>query len=532
VTVREAAESLGVKGERSRSGSPRTPRDKTGVDWAAIRALRMHRLVTDSKAARARDTFVAYPGEHRDGRDFIPDAISRGAESILWERRGYSWPPAWVIPNLGVSHLRRHAGEIAAEVYGRPSSRLWMVGVTGTNGKTSCSHWIAQALSALGAKCGIIGTLGSGWPGRLQPGGNTTPDAVWLQERLRTFVKQNARAVSMEVSSHGLVQDRVSGVEFDVALFTNLTRDHLDYHKTMRNYRNAKARLFRMPGLNWAVLNLDDRFGIELARETLTNDVSVLGYGFDPAMPAPLRGRRIARVIGRELVTSERGIAFDISTPWGEARIESPFIGQFNAANLLATLSVLLASDHPLEAAVGALRHLKPVPGRAERSGGGRLPLVVVDYAHTPDALENVLRALRELMTPAADSGAVDRQRADRPGKLVCVFGCGGDRDKGKRPLMGRIATRLADEVVLTSDNPRTEDPHAIITDILQGITRHCAIAPDRSQAIRAAIAGANAGDVVLVAGKGHEPYQEIDGVKHPFSDTAVVRAALAERRK
>jgi UDP-N-acetylmuramoyl-L-alanyl-D-glutamate--2,6-diaminopimelate ligase len=532
VTVREATESVRAKRERSRSGFRGGRGTAAELDWAAIRALGINRLVTDSRAVRARDTFVAYPGEERDGRDFIPDAISRGAGSILWERRGYSWPSSCVIPHVGVPYLRRHAGDIASELYGRPSSHLWMVGVTGTNGKTSCSTWIAQALTALGTKCGVIGTLGSGWPGRLRATDNTTPDAVWLHERLRAFVSQNARAVSMEVSSHGLVQDRVAGVEFDVALFTNLTRDHLDYHKTMRNYRNAKARLFRMPGLSWAVLNLDDPFGVELAREALTNGVSVLGYGFGATVPMPLRGRRIPRVTGRELTTSHEGVAFEVSTPWGDARIESAFVGRFNAANLLATLAVLLASDHPLDAAAAALGCLRAVPGRTERIGGGRVPLVVVDYAHTPDALENVLRALRELMPPAPRHESADRQRDHRPGKLVCVFGCGGDRDKGKRPLMGRIATRLADEVILTSDNPRTEDPHAIITDILQGVTRQCAIAPDRSQAIRAAIAGAHAGDVVLVAGKGHEPYQEIAGVKHPFSDMAVVRAALAERRR
>ena len=508
----------------------RPPRGGGGddIDWAAIKALRVTRLVSDSRAINAGDTFVAYPGESRDGRDFIPDAIARGAGSIVWERRGYAWKPEWRIANLAVAHLRRHAGEIASEVYGRPSARLWMVGVTGTNGKTSCSHWIAQALARLDSRCGVVGTLGSGFPGRLEPIGNTTPDAVWLHGRLREFVKQKAQAVAMEVSSHGLVQDRVSGVEFDVALFTNLSRDHLDYHRTMRSYRNAKARLFRMPGLKSAVLNLDDAFGADLAGQSLEHGVSVVGYGFDRALPAALRGRRLPRVIGRELRMNPDGLSFEVASPWGEARIESPFVGRFNAANLLATLSVLLAGDYPFDAAVAALEKVKPVPGRTERYGGGRKPLVVVDYAHTPDALENVLHALRDLMNPGEKADGT--RNSARTGKLVCVFGCGGDRDRGKRPLMGRIATRLADEVIITTDNPRTEDPHTIITDILEGITAPCAIAPDRSQAIRAGIAGARPGDVVLVAGKGHEQYQEIDGVKHPYSDAAVVREALAER--
>ena len=493
------------------------------LDWASLRALGMKRLTSDSRAVAAGDTFVAYPGENRDGREFIPDAIARGAGSVLWERRGYAWRAEWRVKNLGVAHLRRNAGEIAGAVYGRPSSRLWMIGVTGTNGKTSCSHWTAQALTRLDRKCGVIGTLGSGAPGRLEPLANTTPDAVWLQGRLRDFLRQKTAAVSMEVSSHGLAQDRVSGVEFDVALFTNLTRDHLDYHGTMRSYRNAKARLFRTPGLKWAVLNLDDRFGVELT-EQVARGVSVLGYGFSRALPPALRGRRIPRLIGRDLAMGPDGVAFDVATPWGDVHVESPLVGRFNAANLLATLGVLLASDCPLEAAAGALSKVRPVPGRTERYGGGRRPLVIVDYAHTPDALENVLRALRELMSVRGDGGS------GREAKLVCVFGCGGDRDRGKRPLMGRIATRLADEVIVTSDNPRSEDPHTIITDILAGITAQCAIAPDRSQAIRAAIASARAGDVVLVAGKGHEQYQEIAGIKHPHSDAAVVRAALAER--
>ena len=494
-------------------------RPGAGPDWSALDALRMKRLVSDSRRVVRGDTFVAYPGETRDGRDFVPQAIERGAGSVLWERRGFEWPRSWTVPNAGVDNLRRHAGEIASRIYDRPSARLWMVGVTGTNGKTSCSHWIAQSLTRMRRRCGVVGTLGSGWPGKLEPLGNTTPDAVWLQERLRDFVRQRARAVSMEVSSHGLVQDRVAGIEFDVALFTNLTRDHLDYHRTMRNYRNAKARLFRSPGLKYAVLNLDDSFGAELAARTRSRGVHVLGYGFDRAPVRSLRGRRIPRLIGRNLRMGVEGLAFDVTTPWGRADVESRLIGRFNAANLLATLAVLLASDGSLDDAVAALQKLTPVAGRTERYGGGRRPLVVVDYAHTPDALENVLRALRNLIETSA-----------RPGALVCVFGCGGDRDRGKRPLMGRIAAELADRVIVTSDNPRSEDPRAIVDEIVQGIERRSTVILDRTDAIRDAIAAARMGDVVLIAGKGHENYQEIGGVKHPYSDPAVVRAALGLR--
>jgi UDP-N-acetylmuramoyl-L-alanyl-D-glutamate--2,6-diaminopimelate ligase len=497
------------------------PGSRADVDWNAIRALGVRRLTGDSRMVIPGDAFVAYPGEVRDGREFIPDAIARGASAVIWERQGYRWDPAWKVPNVGVKRLRRHAGEIASDFYANPSAKLWMVGVTGTNGKTSCSHWIAQSLSRLGRRCGVIGTLGSGSPGKLEPLANTTPDALWLHARLREFLKQRAQAVSMEVSSHGLAQDRVSGVEFDVALFTNLTRDHLDYHRTMRNYRSAKARLFEAPGLKHAVVNLDDPFGAELAKLALGRGVHVVGYGFERAVPQALRGKRVQRVLARDLTLTAEGLSFHVTTPWGDGVLDSPLLGRFNAANLLATLAVLLASEYPIDPALAALHEAKPVPGRMERFGGGRKPLVVVDYAHTPDALENVLRALRDTVAPMSER---------RAGKLVCVFGCGGDRDRGKRPMMGRIATRFADEVVITSDNPRSEDPHAIITDILAGITRQCAIAPDRAQAIRAAVAGARSGDVILIAGKGHEPYQEIGGVKRPYSDAATVRAALAER--
>jgi UDP-N-acetylmuramoyl-L-alanyl-D-glutamate--2,6-diaminopimelate ligase len=491
--------------------------------WRALGALGMTRLVSDSRQVAAGDTFVAYPGEKLDGRKFIPQAIERGASSVLWERSGFTWRSSWKVRHAPVDHLKRHAGEIASVVYGRPSAKLWMVGVTGTNGKTSCSHWIAHALTKLQRKCGVVGTLGSGFAGRLEPIGNTTPDAVWLQGRLRDFLAQRARAVSMEVSSHGLAQDRVAGVDFDVALLTNLTRDHLDYHGTMRSYRAAKARLFRCSGLKHAVLNLDDAFGAALVEPAQRRGVRAIGYGFNRTLPPALRGRRVPRIVGRNLRMGVEGLAFDVATPWGDARLESPLIGRFNAANLLGTLAVLLASDNPLDASVAALAEVRPVPGRTERYGGGRRPLVVVDYAHTPDALDNVLRTLRELMDASG-------RPVKRPGRLVCVFGCGGDRDRGKRPEMGRIAATLADEAIVTSDNPRTEDPQAIIEDVLEGMGANREVVADRAKAIESAVHRARAGDVILVAGKGHEQYQEIGGIRHPFSDAAVVRSALSRR--
>ncbi len=493
----------------------------------AVDELGIKRLATDSRQVRRGDTFVAYPGEIRDGRDYIPQAIANGAASVLWESGDFAWNPAWRAAHLGVPNLRRHAGEIASHVYGRPSARLWMIGVTGTNGKTSCSQWIAQSLTRAGRKCAVIGTLGQGFPGALEPSINTTPDAVWLHAALSGFLKRGARSASMEVSSHGLAQHRLSGVEFDVALLTNLTRDHLDYHGTMRSYRATKTKLFKGPSLKCAVLNLDDKLGVELAARMPRGELSVLGYGFS-RMPAA-RGRKLLRVQGGNLHVGADGLSFDVSTPWGSASLESRLIGRFNAANLLGSLATLLASEVSLEDSVKALQRVKAVPGRTERYGGGRRPLIVVDYAHTPDALEKILTALREL----ADSGLksskrlANAQRSTLDSQLICVFGCGGDRDRGKRPLMGRVASRLADRVIITNDNPRGEDPFAIIADILEGAETECAVVPDRARAIRQAVAAARRGDVVLIAGKGHERYQESGGVRRPFSDAAVAQAVL-----
>jgi UDP-N-acetylmuramoyl-L-alanyl-D-glutamate--2,6-diaminopimelate ligase len=485
----------------------------------AVDELGVKRIVSDSRQVRPGDTFLACPGTARDGRDYIGQALANGAASVLWERRGFAWNPRWRVPNLAVADLRRRAGEIASHVHRHPSMPLWMVGVTGTNGKTSCNQWIAQSLTRAGRKCAVIGTLGSGFPGALEPGTNTTPDAAWLHARLAALARRGARAASLEVSSHGLAQHRLAGIDFDVALLTNLTRDHLDYHGTMRSYRAAKARLFAWPSLKWAVLNLDDGFGRDLVARARRPGLNIIGYGFEHRR-AP-GGARVARVEGRNLHVSLNGVSFDVTSPWGSASVHSPVLGRFNAANLLGSLAALLASDVRLDASVAALARVAPVPGRTERYGGRRRPLVVVDYAHTPDALDKVLRTLRELVP----SGAA-RLRARRP-RLTCVFGCGGDRDRGKRSLMGRIATRLADQVILTSDNPRGEDPLAIISEILEGARGDCAVVPDRASAIREAIAAAHPGDVVLVAGKGHEQYQEIRGVRHRFSDAAVVRAAL-----
>ena len=497
----------------------------------AIDALGVKRLSSDSRNIGRGDTFVAYPGEARDGRDFIPAAIASGASSVLWDNTDFAWNPSWRAANLGVGNLQRHAGDIASHIYGRPSAKLWMIGITGTNGKTSCSQWIAQSLTRAGRRCAVIGTLGCGFPGALAPSLNTTPDAVWIHAALSDFLRRGARSVSMEVSSHGLEQHRVSGVEFDVALLTNISRDHLDYHGSMRSYRAAKAKLFKWPSLRYAVLNLDDKFGAVLATRIPRRNLNVIGYGF--GRTTAVRGRGLLRMQGRNLCVNADGLSFDVSTPWGSASLASALIGRFNADNLLGSLATLLASEVSLDDAVSALQRVKAVPGRTERYGGGRRPLVVVDYAHTPDALEKVLTALRELVLGSGPKAKASRKSNPKPEtrnpKLICVFGCGGDRDRGKRPLMGRVATRLADQVIITSDNPRSEDPFAIIADILEGVEAECAVTADRARAIRQAIAAARRGDVVLIAGKGHEAYQEAGGVRHPFSDAAAAKAALRD---
>lgn len=460
------------------------------------------RLVNDSRRVERGDVFVAYPGERRDGRDFIEGAIAAGAAAVLWERDGFAWPSHWQASNVGLAGLRELAGEIASLVAGEPARELAMVGVTGTNGKTSCSHWIAHALNALGRRTAVIGTLGNGFPEALEESVNTTPDALELHPLLRRYRDGGAACVAMEVSSHGLVQGRVSGARFDVALFTNLTRDHLDYHGDMERYGEAKARLFDWPGLEHAVINADDAFGRRLIGRLAGRSTKVITYG--------LRGGIIA---GKRLDLDRFGLRLEIRTPWGAGTLQSGLFGAYNAANLLGVLGVLIAADVPFPEGLRALAELRAVAGRMQTLGGGGKPLVIVDYAHTPDALAQVLEALRAHFAA---------------GRIVCVFGCGGERDAGKRPLMGEVASRLADDVMITSDNPRGEDPQAIIDAIARGARPPYRTEPDRTRAIRAAIGTAQAEDIVLVAGKGHERYQLIGGVSHPFSDVAVAETCLA----
>jgi UDP-N-acetylmuramoyl-L-alanyl-D-glutamate--2,6-diaminopimelate ligase len=469
-------------------------------------------LAADSRAVAPGEAFLAYPGERADGRGHIRDALARGAAAVLWERDGYEWPRDLAVPNLGVAGLKRLAGPLAAEVYGRPSDGLWVVGVTGTNGKTSCSQWIAQALAAAGRKTAVIGTLGLGFVGDLADNPNTTPDAVVLQRSLARFRDAGARAVVMEASSIGIDQGRVAGVRFAAALFTNLSRDHLDYHGDMERYAQAKLALFRSPGLAHAVLNLDDALGVRIAQALGRGSVERVGYS--TAAGAAAASGLEQWLEAHDIGFSAAGLRFTLVSSQGSVRVATPLVGRFNVANLLGVIGVLLLAGFTLDAAAEAVSRLEPPPGRMQRLGGDGRPLVVVDYAHSPDALEKCLAALGVLVR-------------DHGGRLVCVFGCGGDRDRGKRPLMGEAASRHADFVWLTSDNPRSESPAAIIDEIRPGVRVAHEIRVDRREAIRAAIGAAHAGDVVLIAGKGHEPYQEIAGVRHPFDDMAVARQAL-----
>ena len=457
-------------------------------------------LQTDSRRVRPGDLFLAVPGMVADGRDFIGDAVAAGAGAVVYETDdGYVLRGA-PVPALGISGLSRKIGIIADRFHGSPSRHLVVVGVTGTNGKTTCTQLLAQALDRPPRRCAVIGTLGSGFPGALNASIHTTPDAVTVQRLLAEFIDQGAAHAAMEVSSHALEQGRVNGVSFHVAVFTNLTRDHLDYHGDMAAYGKAKAGLFAMDGLKYAVINHDDDFGRRML-QGVGPQVTSLSYGIEGG-----------DVRAREIKPSPEGLWLRVRTPYGETELRSPLIGRFNVYNLLAVLATLLVLGVELNEAVLRLSEAQAPAGRVERFGGAQgLPLVVVDYAHTPDALEKILTALRE----------------HTRGKLWCVFGCGGDRDRGKRPVMGAIAERLADVVLLTDDNPRHEPGDAIIADIAGGMRAAPRILRDRRAAIATAIEGAQAGDIVLIAGKGHEDYQQVGDERRPYSDREVVRQLL-----
>lgn len=480
-------------------------------------------LVTDSRQVSPGDTFLAYVGEKSDGRAFIPQAIAAGANAVVWESQNFSWNSEWTVPELAVSELKSKAGLIADHVYDHPSQNLWVVGITGTNGKTSSCHWYAQAMANLSKKTAIIGTLGNGFVAELEAAENTTPDATVLQRMLRQFKRHGADSVAMEVSSHGIAQGRINGTVFSVAVLTNLSRDHLDYHQDMDAYAATKARLFFWPGLKYAVINMDDVLGVELSRQLANKTTPIIGYGFNYLELG--YSKHFKMVYGSNLQADIDGIEFDIEYEHERQHIALSVLGKFNASNVLAVVASLLASGVGLTDAVKALRDIRTLPGRMEKYVAADQPIIIVDYAHTPDALEKVLCTLRDILRQSRKTALTSR----RP-RLYCVIGCGGDRDKGKRAMVGEVATRLADSVIFTSDNPRTEDPLRIIHDIVAGATgKNFQIEVDRASAIYQAIDNARLGDVVLIAGKGHEKFQDIKGQKIPFSDVDVVQQVLNE---
>ena len=467
-------------------------------------------LHSDSRKIQPNDVFIACQGEYADGRDYIADAIANGASFVYWDDDGaFQWQPQWRVPNQGISELKQRAGMVAAQAYNNFSGCLNAIGVTGTNGKTSITQWLAQAIDDLehAPSCAIIGTVGNGFFGKLQATTHTTPDPVVVQTLIHQFKQQGAKHIAMEVSSHGLAQYRVNGVPFRTAVFTNLTRDHLDYHGNMAEYGATKARLFYWQGLQNAIINSDDPFGAALAAELKRDQGSLKTYTYGFNEQADIRITHFT--------ASHQGMSISLATPWGNGSAQTQLLGRFNAQNFAAALGVLCATGYGFQAALTALSRIRPATGRMDCIIQPNKPLVVVDYAHTPDALEKALTTLREIRQPES--------------QLWCVFGCGGDRDRGKRPLMGAVASQFADRVVVTSDNPRTEQPQAIIADILPAVPQPALVEPDRKAAIEQTIAQAQAQDIVLIAGKGHETYQDVQGVKHHFSDFEVAQGALGQ---
>ena len=483
-------------------------------------ALPTARIVSDTRQIKVGDVFLAYQVGHgtaiQDSRPYITDALNAGVAAVIYDPRDLEGISAlsdsrcFALENLSV-----HAGPICSEWYGNPSSQMMVFGVTGTNGKTSITQWLSHALDRPKSRAAVMGTLGVGFPGHLEATGYTTPNAARLQAELKALFDSNAKQIAMEVSSHALEQGRVNGVQFTTAVFSNLSQDHLDYHGSMAEYAAVKFRLFQFPGLQNAVINLEDPLGRELAMQLLAKTgVQVWGYAVDRKAFAGFEkfGKRLHAIFSSGMQFKDYG--YQGIFEWqdhGKTEVSVPVVGDFNLSNCLAVWACLLAGGMDLIEAGKRIALLKPVSGRMEmvlgnsRSTG---PLVIVDYAHTPDALEKVLSTLRPIAS-------------QRAGKLWCIFGCGGDRDASKRPLMGRIAAALADHTILTSDNPRSESPEKISADIQAGMGngKSVEVILDRAAAILSGVRHAEANDVVLIAGKGHETSQEINGRKVDFSD-------------
>lgn len=474
-------------------------------------------LTSDSRAVRPGAAFVALPGRRTHGINHALQATQAGAAAVLWEPA-----PGVVAPTLPrhvalieVPQLTCRLGTIADRFFDEPSRVVPVAGVTGTNGKSTTAWLIAAALEKLERPAAYAGTLGVGRLDALAPAAYTTPDCITVHRQLAELRDAGARSFAMEVSSHALDQRRVDGVRFDTAVFTNLTRDHLDYHGTLAAYGEAKSRLFTWPALKHAVVNADDPFGRQLLNRIACN-VLVTTYSRSSAVPFRQLSPLTRHLFATQVTARPEGLEIQVDGTWGAATLYSRFVGDFNAENLLAVLAVLLGWDVPLADAVAALGECQAPPGRMETFRVPGAPLVVVDYAHTPDALEKALQAVR----------------AHSAGRLICVFGCGGERDPGKRPLMGAVAERLADLVIVTDDNPRGENGDVIVADILSGMKRleGVSIERDRAAAIERALRDAGAGDVVLIAGKGHEDYQLLATERRAFSDRELVATVLQGR--
>lgn len=484
------------------------------VTDAQFNHVHIQGLSLDSRKVSAQYLFIALNGDTVNGIEFINQAIEKGAAAVLWEAETTADPininwrknaAGTAVPIIAIKNLRQLVGEFADRFYAKPSKDISVCGITGTNGKTSCADFIAQVMSVDGP-CGLMGTLGQGIYPALTETGYTTPDAIVCHQWLARIKAERAIFAVMEVSSHALVQGRVSGIRFDSAVFTNLSHEHLDFHSDMNSYSDAKMQLFRTAGLKNAIINIDDEVGRKIAA-ALDEKIRCIRYGFNASHNPD--------VYASNVLLDENGLSMDVVTPWGKARLSAPVIGDFNASNLLAVLTVMLVQGIALEEAVKRINTIKSVAGRMQRFGGNTDPLVVVDFAHTPDALEHVLVSLRQHTRD----------------NLWCVFGCGGDRDKAKRALMGAIAEQYADHIVLTDDNPRSENAENIIADIKSGIkSKNIVVEQNRHLAIHYAISQAKAGDVVLIAGKGHENYQLIGATKYPFNDAEEVLQQLARR--
>ena len=474
-------------------------------DWQGD-DLNIEGLALDSRQIQPGFLFLAVPGMKVDGRDYIDQALRAGAAAVAYDTAGGRHYEG-AVPMLAIPGLAGQISSIAGRHYAEPTAALTLVGITGTNGKTSVSQMLAQALNQLNKPCGIIGTLGSGMPGALIDSGMTTPDAVSVQRQLAQLRDAGAEAVCMEVSSHALDQGRVGALGFDVAVFTNLSRDHLDYHRDMASYEAAKARLFDAPDCH-AVINLDDAAGRRLVDRCppRKGTARIISYSIED---------QAADLHCSDVLYDAAGIHAQLAFGHQQYALHSALLGAFNLSNLLAVVGSLLVLGFSLQQAVERAAGLNAPAGRMQRLGGGSRPLVVVDYAHTPDALEKALTALR----------------AHVSGRLTCVFGCGGNRDAGKRPLMGQIAEEHADRVVVTDDNPRDEPSSSIIGQICQGIGKphKITVLANRAEAIAHTISRAHREDVILLAGKGHETYQEINGVRHAFSDIEQAERALQQ---